>query len=78
MALKFKKFEKGGIILIEDASIVQSLLYGIDNPGAMFTRKQVMVINPSNQTFTQEECDQIELLINSEKEGDENVVESRN
>ena len=44
-------------------------LRGINNPGAIKTHRGIMVIEPSNRTFTKEECDWIESKINESKDG---------
>lgn len=45
-----------------------AILSKTDNPGAMFTREQITVINDENRTFSYEETIEIELLIQKEKQ----------
>lgn len=45
-----------------------SILSKTSNPGAMFTREQITVINDENRTFSYEETVEIELLIQKEKQ----------
>lgn len=56
----------------------KALLDQIDNPGAIHTHKQIMVINTNNTTLSKEEKEIIEMLINKELEGGKDVAESRN
>lgn len=45
-----------------------SILSKTDNPGAMFTKEQITVINDENRTFSYKETVEIELLIQKEKQ----------
>lgn len=42
-----------------------ALLSSVDNPSALFTHKEVMVINPENATFTAEQTKEIKTEINN-------------
>lgn len=58
MALRFLKFENSQLRIA-----TKKVLLGIDNPGAIITIKQVMVVQPENQTFQEIEKVKITELL---------------
>ena len=58
MALRFLQYKDSKV-----AKATKEVLLGIDNPGAIITIKQVMVVQPENKTFREDERAKITELL---------------
>lgn len=76
MLKKIIKFDENDEFVEVELSLQKAFMNEIDNPAAVFTCNQVMIVNSSNESFTSEQRATFELLIN--EKGGQNVAESRN